>query len=98
VFKKAMLAKLGVLFYYNTPYYADGYAPLTGTFFNQNSYAETMVPRLDAYVSFRIWQFRFFIRGENLLYFWEDRNYQTAYRRPIHNVVVRLGVSWRLFD
>jgi len=98
LFKKSMLAKIGVLFYYNTPYYADAYTSLTGAFYLQNRLSVVMEPRLDAYVSFRIWQFRFFIRGENLLYFANERNYHTAYRRPIHNFVVRLGVSWRLFD
>lgn len=98
LFKKAMLAKIGVRFRYNTPYFADGYNPLTGAFFVQNSRQISMVPRIDAYISFRIWQFRFFIRGENMSYLYDDRNYFTAYRRPIHNLVVRIGISWRLFD
>jgi len=98
VFKRAMLAKVGVSFAYQTPYNADGYAPLTGKFFVQNRLTTAMDPRLDAYVSFRIWQFRFFIRAENLLYFAYERNYFTAYRHPITNFVVRFGISWRLFD
>ncbi len=98
IFKKAMYAKAGISFYYHTSYYANGYTALTGTFFNQNRLSVNMLPRVDAYVSFRIWQFRFFVRGENLLYFINGQNYFTAYRRPIHNVVVRVGISWRLFD
>lgn len=98
LFKKSMLAKIGVLFYYHTPYKADGYAPLTGTFYNQNRFVTNMDPRLDLYVSFRIWQFRFYIRGENLLNFVYQRNYFTAYRHPVTNFVVRFGISWRLFD
>lgn len=98
IFKKAMLAKLGVAFYYQTPYKANAYAPLTGAFFVQDWLTTTMDPRLDAFVSFRIWQFRFFVRAENLLYFLYERNYFTAYRHPISNFVVRLGISWRLFD
>lgn len=98
VFKKAMLVKLGVSFYYQTPYNANGFAPLTGAFFVQNSFNASMDPRLDAYVSFRIWQFRFFIRAENLLIFAYERNYHTAYQHPITSFVVRFGVSWRLFD
>ncbi|WP_264789161.1 putative porin [Aureispira anguillae] len=98
VFKRAMLAKVGLSFYYHTPYQADGYAPLTGAFYNQNSFTTSLDPRLDAYVSFRIWQFRFFIRAENLLHFVYQRNYFTAYRHPVTNFVVRLGISWRLFD
>lgn len=98
VFNKAMLLKIGVRFRYNTAYYANGYDPLTGNFFIQNRQLIDMTPRIDPYISFRIWQFRFFVRGENVLYFANGENYFTAYRRPIHNFVVRLGVSWRLFD
>ena len=98
IFKRSMLAKVGVLFYYNTAYKADGYAPLTGAFYNQNNLVTSIDPRLDVYASFRIWQFRFFARAENLSYFIYQRNYATAYRHPVTNFVVRFGVSWRLFD
>ena len=98
IFKRAMLAKAGVAFYYQTPYNANGYTPLTGKYYIQNEFATTVEPRIDAFVSFRIWQFRFFVRGENLLYFLNERNYFTAHRYPIHNFVVRFGISWRLFD
>ncbi len=98
IFKKAMLAKVGLLFYYQTPYKANAYQPLTGAFYIQNQLTTSIDPRLDFYVSFRIWQFRFFIRAENLLYFATERNYFTAYRHPVTNFVVRFGISWRLFD
>lgn len=98
LFKRAMLAKIGVRFYYHTDYFPYGYTPLTGSFFVQNKTLLSLYPRFDAYVGFRIWQFRFFIRGENLGYFVYKRNYQTAYRHPITNFVVRVGIGWRLFD
>lgn len=98
IFKKAMLAKFGVLFAYQTPYKANAYQPLTGAFYVQNSLSVVVEPRIDAYLSFRVWQFRFFIRAENILYFVNERNYFTAYRHPVPNFVVRLGISWRLFD
>lgn len=98
IFNRAMLAKVGVLFYYQTAYNANGYAPLTGAFYNQDNFTLAIDPRVDVYASFRIWQFRFFARAENLLYFLYERNYATAYRHPITNFIVRFGVSWRLFD
>lgn len=98
LFKRAMLAKIGVRFYYHTDYFPNGYNPLTGSFFVQNETLLSLYPRFDAYVSFRIWQFRFFIRGENLGYFVYERNYETAYEHPITNFVVRIGIAWRLFD
>lgn len=98
LFKKVMLAKLGVIFQYNSPYFADAYAPLTGTFRIQNRLSIDMEPRLDVYVAFRIWQFRFFVRAENLLILSNERNYFNHYRYPIHSFVVRFGISWRLFD
>ncbi len=98
IFKRAMLAKVGVRFNYQSNYFADGYTPLTGAFYLQNNEPIQMYPRLDAYVSFRIWQFRFFVRGENLSYFLYQENYFTAYQHPITNFVMRVGISWRLFD
>jgi hypothetical protein len=98
VFKKAMLLKIGATFSYQTPYKANAYAPLTGAFFVQDRLSVSVEPRIDAYVSFRIWQFRFFVRAENLLYFDNQHNYFTAYRYPVSSFVVRFGISWRLFD
>jgi hypothetical protein len=98
VFKRAMLAKVGVYFNYNSNYFANAYSALTGAFYIQNNEPIQMYPRLDVYASFRIWQFRFFVRAENLGYFLYGQNYFTAYQHPITNFVTRVGISWRLFD
>lgn len=98
IFKRAMLAKIGVRFNYNSSYYANAYSGLTGAFYIQNKGLVQMYPRLDVYASFRIWRFRFFARAENLGYFLYNENYFTAYQHPVSNFVVRIGISWRLFD
>ncbi|MGH1336424.1 MAG: putative porin [Aureispira sp.] len=98
IFKRAMLAKVGVRFNYNSNYFANAYSALTGAFYLQNNEPIQMYPRFDAYASFRIWQFRFFARAENIGYFVYGQNYFTAYQHPITNFVVRIGISWRLFD
>lgn len=98
IFKRAMFARVGVLFQYHSNYFPYAYAPLTGAFYLQDEQILAIYPRLDAYVSFRIWQFRCFIRGENLGHFLYRQNYFTAHRHPITNFVVRVGISWRLFD
>lgn len=98
IFKRAMLAKVGVRFNYNSNYFANAYSALTGAFYLQNNEPIQMYPRFDAYASFRIWQFRFFARAENISYFVYGQNYFTAYQHPIANFVVRIGISWRLFD
>lgn len=98
IFKRAMLAKVGVRFNYNSNYYADAYSGLTGAFYIQDDNPVQMYPRLDVYASFRIWQFRFFARAENIGYFVYNENYFTAAQHPVTNFVIRIGISWRLFD
>lgn len=98
IFKRAMLAKVGVRFSYNSIYNANAYSALVGNFYIQDEAPVEMYPRFDVYASFRIWQFRFFARAENVSYFIYGRNYFTAYQQPVPNFVMRIGISWRLFD
>ena len=98
LFNRNLLLKAGVKFSYYTSYFIDRYIPYFGMFANQNTDRIGMTPRLDVYLAAKIWQFSFFVRGENLLYFLDQYNYETAPGHPIHNFTVRLGVRWRLFD
>ncbi len=52
---------------YNTPYKADGYSPLLGQFYYQDTSTVSLkVPTISAYMHFRIRSFTAYIRLENL--------------------------------
>ncbi|MEI9912950.1 MAG: putative porin [Bacteroidota bacterium] len=58
---------LGLEMRYHTPYKADGYSPVLGQFFYQDSIRiNNPLPDISAYVHFRIKSFKAYIRAENL--------------------------------
>ncbi|HEY4149235.1 MAG TPA: putative porin [Chitinophagaceae bacterium] len=57
----------GLEFKYNTPYKADGYSPLMGQFYYQDTSTVSLrVPTISAYLHFRIRSFTAYVRLENL--------------------------------
>lgn len=102
VFRKVMLAKLGLDARLTTNYDAPAYQPLTGRFYLQHEQTLPFTPLLDAFLSFQVKTFRFFVKIENLLTFPSQQYYyQTAgYPLPfgLANGGIRFGISWRLVD
>jgi hypothetical protein len=65
-FKSLNLAT-GIELRYNTPYKADGYSPVLGQFYYQDTTTVTLkLPTVSAYFHFRIRSFTAYIRMENL--------------------------------
>ncbi len=86
---------------YRTAYKADGYSPLHGQFYYQDSITiRNPLPDLAAYMHFRIRPFRAFIRAENLntarnldgFGFTNNNLIATGYALP--GLQFRLGVYW----
>jgi hypothetical protein len=86
---------------YHTPYTADGYSPVSGQFFFQDSIGINNRPDIAAYLHFRIRSFKAYVRVENLntaefndggLEF--TRNNHAAPGYPYPGLVFRLGVYW----
>ena len=58
---------MGLEFRYRTPYKADGYSPVQGQFYYQDSITvKNPLPDISAYMHFRIRPFKAFVRIENL--------------------------------
>ena len=52
---------------YNTPYKADGYSPVLGQFYYQDTTTVSLrLPTINAYLHFRIRSFTAYVRMENL--------------------------------
>lgn len=88
---------------YHTPYKADGYSPLLGQFYYQDSVTiSNQMPTMAAYLHFRIKPFKAFIRAENLNTarkaasggFGFTNNNLVAPGYPMPGLQIKLGIYW----
>ena len=95
-----LLISMGLEFRYFTPYKANGYSPLLGHFFVQETQTVRMdVPEIHAYLHFRIKTFTAYVRAENLNTlnistggFTNNNILVPAYPSP--GLLIRLGIFW----
>lgn len=87
LFKKALLAQIGVTVNVNTAFFAPVYAPSIGQFYLQNIRNLPFAPTLDYYGSFQLKRARLFLKYEHL---------QTALSSQ--NRLFRFGVNWMFYD
>ncbi len=67
-------------------------------FSNATSPAHQPIVRVDIYTGFQIDNFRFFVRYENLDYFWNNRQNFTIQNYPIAPGAIRIGLTWDFFN
>jgi hypothetical protein len=88
---------------YRSPYKADGYSPLLGQFYHQDSIIiRNQLPDISAYVHFRIKPFKAFIRTENLNAARKPKNSGFGFTNnnlvvpgyPLPGLQIRVGVYW----
>jgi hypothetical protein len=86
---------------YHLPYKADGYSPLIGQFYYQDSVKiDNPMPDITGYVHFRIKSFKLYVRAENLNTaqvnggFGFTRNNFAAPGYPYPGLLIRFGVFW----
>jgi hypothetical protein len=97
-FKRLQIA-FGTEVRYHTPYKADGYSPLLGQFFYQDSVMLSNRPQVDLYMHFRIRSFTAYLRGENLNTFdlqgggFTANNF-AAPGYPTPGLIIRFGIFW----
>jgi hypothetical protein len=92
---------MGVEVRYRSAYKADGYSPVLGQFYYQDSITiSNPLPDISAYVHFRIKPFKAFIRTENLNAarnlggFGFTNNNLVAPGYPLPGLQIRIGVYW----
>ncbi len=98
VFKKAMLARIGFDLRYASAWFAPAYMPLTGQFYVQETSTVAPHPSLDAFLSFKVQSFRFFVKMENLLGDYTGSRYYQIYNYPVPEATFRFGIRWRLLN
>ena len=95
---KHLFLRLGTSFNTWEPYATQGYFPALGRFFVQDTRILPSVPAWDFYLAARLWKARFFLRAEHLVQLISGENYFAAWRYPLPNFFLRMGLSWRLLD
>lgn len=98
VFKKAMLARIGFDLRYASAWFAPAYMPLTGQFYVQETGKVAAHPSLDAFLTFKVQSFRFFVKAENLLGDYVGSRYYQIYNYPVPEASFRFGIRWRLLN
>jgi hypothetical protein len=98
-FKKRLLLTMGIDFRVNSGFQPDGYNPLIGQFYLQDSVTQKPYPWVDVFLAFKVQSFRFAVRYENCSTWWDNTQvfYQTLnYPQPFGGI--RLSVGWRFMD
>ena len=96
---KALEVSLGSDFGYDSKYNHLTYNHLTGTMDPILSAFQTPgMMNLHSFMSFQISQFRFYVRAENIDYFWNAKQIRIDPGFPLMPFYLRLGLSWDFFN
>lgn len=98
VFKKAMYLQTGVTFKYFSKYKMNGYNPVLGEFFVQETEELGGFPLLDFFINARIQQTRIFLKAEHFNSSFSGYNYYAAPNYPYRDFVIRFGLVWNFFS
>lgn len=100
VFKaKKLLLLLGVDGSYISSFNPRSYIPSMDAYsWNLISTSTTPMVNAHAFASIEISTFRFFVRYENIGYFWNDKSNQETVDYPIAGQRIRLGLTWSFFN
>jgi len=98
LFKKVLDYQIGAQVRINSAYFADGFQPLFAQFHIQNQAQNTLYPTIDAFLNFKIKDFRFFINVENIYGFFSPRFNFPIYSYPQFDGHTRFGFRWKFLD
>ena len=91
--------QVGVDARYNTKWYAPGFNPVTGTFYNQNEEQYGATPYFDAFINMQWKQACIFIKMENAGKGWpmEQHDYFSAHHYIHPPRVIKVGIYWPFY-
>lgn len=98
LFKKVMEFQIGGQLRLHSPYFMDGFQPLTAQFHLQGQQRNTFHPNIDAFINVRIQDFRFFINSQNIFDYFTSNFYYPVYRYPQFDSSIRFGFRWVFLD
>jgi len=96
---KKLAAIVGVDGAYQNGFALRTYIPAMDAFYwGQSGVSNPGMFNLHFFASMGIDQFRFYLRFENIGYFWNDRTVQEVTGYPIAGTRIRVGISWDFFN
>ena len=99
VVKNVLRLQVGVDGRYNTRYYAPGWNPGTGQFYNQREKQLGDYIWMDVFVNAKWKRMRILLKLEHLNYdMFGTRNYFTVLHYPTNARVFKIGISWNFYD
>jgi hypothetical protein len=98
LFKGALVSKLGFDIKYTADYYGPDYMPATGQFFVQHEDMLNFYPVVDIYLNIRVKSVRAFVMIQNLDKDVFVSGYFSAYRYPMPDRGLKLGIEWRFWN
>ena len=90
--------QVGFDFRYNTGYYANGFNPATGLFYNQYEKELGYYPYFDAFVNIKWKRARIFVKYEHINKGLNGNQYYTVIDHPMNPRMLRYGLSWRFWN
>lgn len=89
---------VGVDCRFQTAYYALGYMPATGLYYNQREVKVGDYPYMNAYADFFLRRMRFFVMGQHINYGWPNLDYFSAPHYAYNHRMFKLGLQWTFYD
>ncbi|MCW3788858.1 putative porin [Plebeiibacterium sediminum] len=96
--KRVLQIQVGVDVKYHSEYYAPGYMPATGQFYNQDVIKVGNYPFMDAFVNLHLKRARVFVKLDHINQSFMDKNYFLTLGYPHAPMRVKWGVSWNFYD
>ncbi len=100
IFKaKKLIAYTGVDFSLVSSYQRVGFSSNTSVFQLDNlTTNDSGYSNLHFFAGFQIDEFKFYVRFENIGYFWNDHNIELMKSYPISSTQLRIGITWDFFN
>jgi hypothetical protein len=98
VFAKAARIQTGVEFNYFSRFVSEAYMPATSVMYLQDNISIGNFPYFNFLFNFKIKDFTFFLRLENITQGLFKYNYYAAPYYPLPDFALRVGATWRFFN
>lgn len=95
--KNVLTAQLGANATFTTEYYAPGYSPALGVFYNQKREKIGNNPYIDLFVNLQWKRASIFVKYVNMAQGWPDGDYFSAFRYIKSQKALKFGIHWPFY-
>ncbi len=98
VYAKVLHFEIGADCRYHSSYYAPGYMPATGRFYNQRDVKVGDYPVMNVYADFFLKRMRFFVMYQHVNQGWPNKEYFSAPHYAYNPRMFKYGLQWTFYD